>query len=119
MSDVSHPSGYEQSDADPRLIGALALGIACFLLVTPFVLLAGYPGADRAGRLPGDLPLPPAPRLQTNPRSDLERLRAYERARLTTFGWADRDRQVVRIPIDHAMRLLAERGIPGWPSPGR
>ena len=43
MSDALHPSGYEKSDADPRLIGSLALGIAIFLIGTPFLLLAIYP----------------------------------------------------------------------------
>ena len=29
---------------------------------------------------------------------------------LTRFGWVDRDRKVVRIPIDEAMNLLVEEG---------
>jgi hypothetical protein len=29
---------------------------------------------------------------------------------------ADRDRKLVRIPIDRAMLLLVERGLPGWPT---
>jgi len=114
MSDVSRPSDYEKSDANPRLIGALALGVAVFLLVTPFALRAIYPGAESAGRVTGALPVPPAPRLQVKPAVDLERLRSYERGRLETFGWADRDAQIAHIPIERAMQLLALRG---WPAP--
>jgi len=117
MTEVSHPRDYERSDADPRLIGALALGVAIFLFVTPYALLALYPGADRAGRLPAELPQPPSPRLQVHPKADFARLRAEEHERLTTYGWVDREHQIARMPIERAMDLLAARGIAGWPSP--
>jgi hypothetical protein len=117
MNDVAHPNDYERSDADPRLIAALALGVAAFLIVTPFGLLAVYPGADRLGASPAERPLPPQPRLQVRPKSDLDVLHAMERERLTSFGWVDRDRKVVRIPVERAMGLLAERGLAEWPSP--
>jgi hypothetical protein len=115
MSDVPHPQDYEKSDADPRLIGALALGVAIFILATPYLMRAVYPGSDRLGGVARNLPEPP-PRLQIQPKSDLARLRSYERGRIDAFGWADRDRQIARIPIKRAMHLLAERGLPGWPS---
>jgi hypothetical protein len=60
--------------------------------------------------------LPPEPRLQTNPRQDLGELRAGEEAILDTYGWVDRDTGVVRIPIDEAMRLTIERGLPARPA---
>lgn len=116
MGNARHPTDYEKSDADPRLVAALALGIAVFLIMTPLVLLAGYPHAARSGALPPGLPQPPAPRLQTDPRSDLDRLRAYEREQLQSFGWADRPRGLARIPIDQAMQILVDHGLPGWPS---
>ena len=45
----------------------------------------------------------------------LKNLRATEDASLTTYGWVDRDTGVVRIPIERAMDLLAERGLPTGP----
>ncbi len=51
MKDVAHPKDYERTDADPALIGWLALGTAVFLAATPFLLLAIYPGSDRLGHL--------------------------------------------------------------------
>ena len=53
---------------------------------------------------------PPAPRLQNDPRRDLEALRARETAQLETYGWVDRAAGRVRIPVDRAMALLAEEG---------
>jgi hypothetical protein len=115
MKDVAHPKDYERTDADPALIGWLALGVAAFLAATPFMLLRIYPGSDRLGGIPAHLPLPPAPRLQVHPKDDLDRLHTAEWAQLTTFGWVDRSRQVAHVPIEHAMQLLAERGLDGWP----
>jgi hypothetical protein len=56
--------------------------------------------------------LPPEPRLQTNPREDLRDLRAQEDAVLGSYGLVDKDRGVVRIPIDEAMKLIVQRGLP-------
>lgn len=117
MDNASRPDNFERSDADPRLISALAIGVALFLVAVPLLVLAAYRDAPRLGRIPDNLPQPPAPQLQIRPQADLERLRAKENARLSTFGWADSDKKNVRIPIERAMRLLAEKGIGGWPSP--
>jgi hypothetical protein len=116
MSDALHPSDYERSDADPRLIGALALGVAAFLAVTPFLLLAIYPGSGHATRI-SEQRAPPEPRLQVAPKADLERLRITERAQLESYGWVDRDRGITHIPIERAMTLLGDRGLPGWSAP--
>ncbi len=105
---------YEPSDANPRLVAALAGGVAIFLIATPLILLAVYPASRASKGVGGDLPLPPAPRLQVDPRRDLDRLHADEDKLLTTYGWADGGHAAVRIPIDRAMELTAQRGIPGW-----
>jgi hypothetical protein len=55
---------------------------------------------------------PPLPRLQTNPRADLLALRAEEDAVLQTYAWVDKTRGVVRVPIERAMEILAQRGLP-------
>ncbi|RMD85938.1 MAG: hypothetical protein D6815_00855 [Candidatus Dadabacteria bacterium] len=56
--------------------------------------------------------LPPEPRLQANPRQDLLALRAWENEVLTSYGWVDREKGIVRIPIERAMDLIARRGLP-------
>ncbi len=56
--------------------------------------------------------LPPEPRLQTDPRDDLAHLRRAEDDVLQSYAWIDRSAGVVRIPIDQAMKLIAERGLP-------
>jgi hypothetical protein len=54
----------------------------------------------------------PEPRLQVAPAQDLQKLLAEENAVLSSYGWVNRARGVVRIPIDRAMDLLVERGLP-------
>ena len=119
MGEVSRPKNFERSDADPRLISALALGVLLFLICVPVMVLMSYPAADRLGRIPENLPQPPSPRLQVAPQADLDRLRDGEDRELTTFGWIDRNKQITRIPIERAMKLLVERGLTGWPSMDR
>lgn len=55
---------------------------------------------------------PPLPRLQPNPRADLLALRAEEDAVLRTYAWVDKGRGIVRVPIERAMEILAQRGVP-------
>jgi hypothetical protein len=108
------PTPYEASDADPRLVGSIAAGIALFVIVAPLVLFAVYPGARGHPVFVGQPTLPPEPRLQVDPSRDLAKLRADEDSLLATYGWIDRNAGVVRIPIDRAMALTADRGIAGW-----
>src|SRR3954468_13880450 len=118
MGGALHPSDYERSDADPRLIGSLALGIAIFLTATPYLLLAIYLRSSH-DRPVAEQRLPPAPRLQVAAKADLERLRAAEKEQLDRYGWVDRERGITRIPIERAMKLLSERGLPSWPKPSQ
>jgi hypothetical protein len=111
------PASYETRDAEPRLVAWLAAGLAAFLLLTPVLLLALYPETLRqpAPGL-GDAGFP-APRLQVDNSADLLQLRAGNDARLATFGWIDRKRKIVHLPIERAMSLTVERGLSGWPKP--
>lgn len=47
------------------------------------------------------------------PEDQLERLREYERDALEDYGWVDRTKGVVKIPIDKAMELIVERSARG------
>ncbi len=56
--------------------------------------------------------LPPMPRLQDHPQQDMHELREQQRALLNGYGWVNRDAGIARIPIDEAMRMVVERGLP-------
>lgn len=51
-------------------------------------------------------------RLQQKPANEMYEFRLKEDAVLRGYGWVDRDAGTVRIPIDEAMRLTVERGLP-------
>ena len=59
----------------------------------------------------------PTPRLQTdNGNQDVADLHARENLLLEHYSWADHSQGKVRIPIEHAMELIAQRGLPVAPS---
>lgn len=67
--------------------------------------------------------VPPQPRLQPDPASDLAAERAQQQARLDRYQWIDRDAGIARIPIERAMALLAQQPAPSGaqqpaPKPG-
>lgn len=56
--------------------------------------------------------LPPEPRLQVEPRADYEAYRQREQQLLDRYSWVDKNAGVVRVPMDRAMQLVVEKGIP-------
>jgi hypothetical protein len=55
---------------------------------------------------------PPTPNLQKQPFKDIYMLRQGETEKLTSYGWVDKEGGIARIPIDHAMELMLQRGFP-------
>lgn len=56
--------------------------------------------------------MPPLPRLQQFPRNELYTFRNEERGRLESYGWESKAAGTVHIPIEEAMKLTVERGLP-------
>lgn len=56
--------------------------------------------------------LPPSPRFQQNPQQELQELRARQKALLDGYGWVNKEAGVARIPIEDAMKMVVERGLP-------
>ena len=63
------------------------------------------PSADPAAHFP-------QPRLQFNAAEENARQRFAEEHVLASYGWLDAQAGVVRIPIERAMDLVAQRGLP-------
>jgi hypothetical protein len=53
-----------------------------------------------------------APQLEIDERNQLDKIRIDEAQTLSTYDWVDQEAGTVRIPIDRAMDLLAQRGLP-------
>ena len=56
----------------------------------------------------------PAPRLQSDPAVDLQAMQAAQRGQTDAYGWEDRERGIVRIPVARAMEILGQRGADAW-----
>ena len=113
---------HEESDIDFYAIlsfGAGLIVVALLIHLLAYVLFR-YFETREAQRVPPQYPLaaaqenrvPPEPRLQTDPRQDLADLRAKEDETLNSYGWVDKNAGVVRIPIDEAIKLTLQRGLP-------
>ena len=113
---------HEQSDANITAVLGFGAGLFAVIVAVCLIILGLFGFFDRREgvQAPSEYPLaaaqgqrvPPEPRLQTDPRQDLANLRAKEDEQLGSYGWVDKNAGVVRIPIDAAMRLTLERGLP-------
>ncbi|MBL8087346.1 MAG: hypothetical protein JNM85_04650 [Chthonomonas sp.] len=120
-------AGYEHRDFDFGKIGkgsSVSLVILCAVsLVATFLVLMIY---DRVvqGRSSfmstfdrqspsGRATLPPAPLLQSNitAKTDIADLRKAELEAMTTYGYVDKEKGIVRIPVDAAIDRLAKTGL--------
>jgi hypothetical protein len=114
-------AGYEVNDADLgkmlRVVIALVVGvIAVVVVATVFqTLVTGRFGLFPLGTTiavePNVTP-PPAPRLETGNGQVLDELRAKEDQLLNNYTWIDQGAGTVRIPVDRAMDLMLQRGLP-------
>jgi hypothetical protein len=114
-------AGYEKRDVNAAWI----FGIVAFLIIAGLIMhfcLAGVmerlkqrpPARDAwMSAKPGSPGANEAvPHLQIAPPADLQRFREREEAELNNYGWIDRTAGVVRVPIDRAMELVLQRGLP-------
>lgn len=111
---------YEVSDArtQPVIWGVVMVAVTMVLaFVLAMVLLVVWVGpvADQSNILSNDeatqLQLPPAPRLEQNPRVDGDRIIAEATERLESYGWVNERAGKAHIPIERAMELLLEHGL--------
>lgn len=117
---TSEHGGHERKDADVIalfMIGALlCLGgiiviLSCWGLI--HVLTLRQNAREEAAVIPAQQGRKfPAPNLIVEPGSNFRPLRAAQEKELNSYGWIDRKSGKVRIPIERAMQLLIERGLP-------
>ena len=113
---------YEPRDVNPRalfivgigiLISAVIINFGVLLTFDYFAALDKQKGLQPSTLLRRDRVMrPPEPRLQIDPADDLKTMRATEADVLHSYGWVDQKEGVVRIPIEQAMKVLVERGLP-------
>lgn len=116
---------HEDSDVNIKSLGIFLAGLAITMVVTGAIVVWLFDvflkEAEEADVSPsplaesGESAPPPGPLLQIAERLDLRLHRESQEKLIHETGWIDRDRGVVRIPIERAIELTAERGFPDWP----
>ena len=89
-------------------IGSAVIGFACYRFMNPTVFEA-TPPSNRV------IPAPPNPLIQSNigAKVDIMEIRQHETAVLTEpIGWVDTSKTLAHVPIERAMEIIAERGLP-------
>lgn len=112
--------GFEAADVPVRSVGFALIAIMGLLVVILAVLAAFY--RFEVGRTLEARPTPPAlaevevtppkPHVLDDQLAQRRVIEADAAARLSGYGWVDRQAGIAHIPIDRAMAILAERG---WP----
>jgi hypothetical protein len=144
MTDDIHIDGhneeaeFERQDlgAKPVILFLVGLTVGCLLVALALKGMYSYLDAREKRHQPalnplvqqthtdtrsvarGDIAKFPQPRLETNEPSEINEFRLHEEQMLHSYGWVDQSAGVVRIPIDRAMDLLAQRGLPTRPQAG-
>jgi hypothetical protein len=111
---------FEHTQADLRIVYGFLITLAIGIAVV-FLLLWGFYAYMERKQGSGVRPAPytlskapdiPVPRLQPDPVADNNREQFNDTQVLDTYGWVDQKAGVARIPIDRAMDLLVQRGLP-------
>ena len=114
--------GYESKDANVPWVFGIVVFLACCGIVIQAALVGalrhmirGPTATDAWSTGPHQKLSAPSgafPRLQISSRLDLAQFHAREDEELTNYGWVDRSNGIVRIPIERAMDVVLQRGLP-------
>src|SRR5580658_1557757 len=126
--EVNPGVSHERRDVNVFQVSAFGIGLLLSCIVVVFAMWAMFDfffaredakNADNPASLmmKDQNKLPPEPRLQAEPKVELKDLRADEEAILSSYGWVDPNKGIVRIPIDQAIDIVAQKGLPSKPSP--
>ena len=128
---MANHEGFEREDLSSRsalyfLAGLVLVCVVVYLIVFGmYRFLDSYatahqppmspmvtPEADTRAVTPQNAETFPQPRLEENERTQFRSFIEDQDRKLATYDWVDKDRGTVRIPIDRAMELIAQRGLP-------
>jgi hypothetical protein len=112
--------GYDTTAVNVR--GVALAGVGVIVMLALAMLVAWWlSGLYQAPVQPVDapfppeqieVPFPPQPRLQSNPTLDWQEQQERARTLLNSYEWLNREQGTVRIPVEQAIELLAEEGLP-------
>lgn len=136
----AHPEEveYERQDLSSKVVFYFLAGLAVIILFVHLFLTGVFHVVERyyQGHQPPQNPLAtatssdtrvvpqseitkfPEPRLEQNEHLEIKDFRLAEEKTLNSYGWVDEQAGVARIPIERAMEIIAQRGLPTTPRAG-
>lgn len=130
-------TGFEHEDLSAKGLYAFLLSLALFGVLVYFVLLGllhfmnKYDQSHQPPQSPlakpetntrsvsnADIEKFPQPRLESDERREITGFRLQEEKTLHSYGWVNANAGTMHIPIDRAMELVAQRGLPTKPQAG-
>lgn len=131
-------AGFERQDLSAHAVFAFLIGLAVAGVLVYCVIWGIYRTMDAYERAhqppqsplvkpaetdtrivsPAEITKFPQPRLERNERLEINDFRLKEEQALNSYGWVDEKTGVVRIPIERAMELVAQRGLSTTPRVG-
>lgn len=136
-------AGFEREDLRSKSVIGFFVGLVLVCVLVAFLLrgLYGILDAHARAHQPPLGPLTPAtsadtrdlskaevrteikqafpdPRLEEDERGELKKILRDQEQELNSYGWVDEKAGVARIPIERAMQLVTERGLPTTPRAG-
>jgi len=138
LKHVHAEEGYERQDMTPQSVFAFLISLFVGGVIVYFIVWGLYHFMDARQRArqrqqsplvkqvetdtrivsPDEIKKFPEPRLERNERIEINDFRLKEEQTLNSYGWVDQKAGVVRVPIERAMQLVAERGLPTTPKAG-
>jgi hypothetical protein len=129
--------GFERQDLSAAGVIYFFLGLAAVTLLAAFLLTRFYDFLENRAteeqpalsplitnvptdtrHIPRTYPQSvfPNPKLEEDERGQLNGIRLTEEQTLNSYGWVDEKAGTIHIPIERAMDLLAQRGLPVRPA---
>jgi hypothetical protein len=134
-----HETGFEREDLGTRGVFAFMIGLAVIGIVIYFIIVGMYSWLDKHEReqMANASPLVTtrgamsrvvtqadmdktfkdngAPMLETNERGQFKNFLMNQEDQLNSYGWVDKEGGVAHIPIQRAMELIVQQGLPVHP----
>lgn len=115
---IPDPKGYESADLDLAPIIKWMAMLEVFVLVSTLITVPIYRFFLPKTTI-GDVTrftertLPPEPKLQAQPKIELKDFRMDEQARMESYGWAEKSKGEMRMPLEKAMEMVVQNGAEG------
>lgn len=112
--------GYEPNTLNVTFVWTVIFGLGLLVLLAMGLMWVMFLQLASQGQRPPEVPAslrqvqppPVEPSLDVSQQKTLQEMRATEEELLSSYEWIDEQQGVARIPIDRAIQIILENGLP-------